>query len=504
MSWISLSALLCVALVSIGGEKPNIVVILADDMGYSDIGCYGGEIQTPHIDRLAQEGMRFRHFYNNAKCTTTRASLMSGRYPNRGAGALVPEEYVTLPQAMKLAGYRTILSGKWHLGHSKGSLPMDRGFDESYGLFDGCSSFFYPTDPDKPNFGKRYFGHNEKRITEFPDDFYATDAFTDHALGEIKKAIDAKQPYFLHLAYTAPHYPLHAPAEDIAKYKGRYAGGWEAMRQERYARMIKLGVIDTRVQLPPPDPRTEPWTGDDYQQRLMEIHAAMVDRMDQNIGRVLKLLDETGTADNTLIFFLSDNGASAENPRFDCVKGAEVGTRGSYRAIGPSWANACNTPFRKFKVHGHEGGMCTPCVVRWPSVIPENSWTDAVGHLIDFQPTLMSVAGLDPSADRAAGRNLPDGENLLPVLQGTERAREKPIFMEWVGNRAMRDGDWKITYWKNMKSWELFDLSKDRTELNDLSAVHPERFRQMTDQWDAWAMSTGVRMKKNPAKKKTK
>ncbi|MDZ8117476.1 arylsulfatase [Pontiella agarivorans] len=478
-----------------GSERPNIILILADDMGYSDIGCYGGEIETPNIDRLAEEGMRFRNFYNNSKCTTTRASLMSGRYPNRGKGGLLPQDCLTLPEAMKMAGYRTILSGKWHLGHRKGSLPIDRGFDESYGLFDGCSSFFYPTDPDKPNFGMRYFGHNEKRIIEFPDHFYATDAFTDHALEEIKKSIEAQQPYFLHLAYTAPHYPLHALPEDIAKYKGRYSKGWKVLREERYQRMIELGVIDSLVQLSPLDPKTEIWTGDAHYQRLMEIHAAMVDRMDQQIGRVLKLLDETGTAENTLIFFLSDNGASREWHNYDCVEQAEIGARGSYRSIGLNWANAANTPFRKFKLYGHEGGMCTPCVVRWPVTVPAGSWTDAVGHIIDFQPTFMTVAGLDPVEDIPVEKKPLDGETLVSVLQGEERNRDKPVFMEFAGNRAMLDGNWKIAYAKELKRWELFNLSEDRTELNDLSEAYPERLLHMSTQWNAWARNSGIKYK---------
>lgn len=484
-----LLALLLLVGGSLYADRPNIILILADDMGYSDIGCYGGEIHTPNIDRLASEGMRFRHFYNNSKCTTTRASLMTGCYPNRGNGGLMPKDRLTLAESMKLAGYRTILCGKWH---GCRDLPMNCGFDESYGLFAGCSSYFYPTDPDKPGYKPRYFGHNGKQITEFPDGFYSTDAFTDHALGEIKKSIDANQPYFLHLAYTAPHYPLHAWPEDIAKYKGCYKEGWDAMRKARYERMIKLGVIDSTVKLSPLDPESMPWTGDADQQRLMEIHAAMVDRMDQNIGRVLTLLDETGTADNTLIFFLSDNGASREVHQLDCIENAVVGARGSYRSIGPSWANACNTPFRKFKLYGHEGGMCTPCVVRWPGVTPSGKWTDSKAHLIDFEPTLMAVVGLDPVADVPAGKQALDGENVLTILQGHDREREHPIFMEFVGNRAMLDGDWKVAFMKQTKAWELFNLVEDRTELSDLSAEYPEKLKQMTDQWNAWAKTTGL------------
>lgn len=476
-------------------KRPNIILILTDDMGYSDIGCYGGEIETPNLDRLAQEGMRFRHFYNNSKCTTTRASIMSGRYPSRRGGNLVPQDHFTLAEAMKTAGYRTILSGKWHLGGSKDTLPMARGFDESYGLFDGCSSFFDPTGPDKPNYKMRYFGHNEKRITKFPDDFYATNAFTDHALGEIKKSIDAKQPYFLHLAYTAPHYPLHALPEDIAKYKGRYAQGWKVMRQERYQRMKELGVIGPDVKLAPFDERTEEWTGSEEQQRLMEVHAAMVDRVDQNIGRVLKLLDETGTAENTLIFFLSDNGADKNDLNYTYLDDAPIGAKGSYRSIGPSWANACNTPFRKFKQNGHEGGMCTPCVLRWPAQVSANSWNNSTAHIIDFQPTLMRIVGLNPVTDIPKGKKPLDGENMLPVLRGENRDRDKPLFMEWNKNRGVIDGDWKLAYGNRVRRWELFNLKDDRTEMNDLSAVYPERLAQMAKQWDAWAKATGLNAK---------
>ena len=421
---------------------------------------------------------------------------MSGRYPNRGKGGFMPKGNFTLAQAMKSAGYRTILSGKWHLGSGKGKRPMDRGFDESYGLFDGCSSYFNPAGPDKPNVKMRFFGHNDKRITEFPDDFYATNAFTDHALEEIEKALKANQPYFLHLAYTAPHYPLHALPEDIARYSGRYAKGWDALRESRYRRMIELGVIDSSVKLAPRDPKASPWTGDEEQQRLMEVHAAMVDRMDQNIGRVLKLLGDTNTAKNTLIIFLSDNGADRNGSDYSYLEDAEIGAKGSYRMIGLSWANACNTPFRKFKQNGHEGGMCTPCIVRWPEEVAAESWAESAVHLVDLMPTLMTAVGLDPREDIPRGKKPLDGENILSVLKGKERDRHKPIFMEWIGNRAMIDGDWKIAYDKSVKDWELFNLADDRTELNDLSEVFPERLKAMSDQWDVWAKSTGLMSEK--------
>ncbi|MDZ8117025.1 arylsulfatase [Pontiella agarivorans] len=481
-------------------NQPNIILIMADDMGYSDIGCYGGEIDTPNIDRLAAEGMRFRQFYNNAKCTTTRASLMSGLYPqlDKKGKPFLSDDMLTLPQAMKLAGYRTILSGKWHLGNSSGHLPIDRGFDESYGLFDGCCNFFDPARPIPTSKKKkvRWFGRNRTRITEFPADFYATDAFTDHALNEIRQAVAADQPYFLHLAYTAPHFPLHAKPVDIEKYKGRYAAGWAALRKERHQRMIELGIIAPDVKLSDADPEATAWTGRAEDQRLMEVYAAMIDCMDQNIGRVLSLLDETGTAENTVIFFLSDNGASAEDYDADYVKGAEIGSVDSYRVVHPSWANAQNTPFRKFKLNGHEGGICTPFIVRWPGNVQAGSWNDSVAHIIDIEPTLMKLAGLDPNTDVPAGKRPLEGEVFLAAFSGERIERSKPFFMEFKGNRAVRDGDWKAAYFNKTKKWELFNLAQDRSECVDLAADYPEKLKALTGAWDQWAEKHGRTGKK--------
>lgn len=489
-------------------ERPNIILIMADDMGYSDIGCYGGEIDTPNIDRLASEGMRFRQFYNNAKCTMSRASLMTGLYPiqDKKGKTELADDMFTLPQAMQQAGYRTILSGKWHLGNTRGHLPADRGFDESYGLFDGCANFFNPARPIPGTKGKtRWFGQNRERITEFPNDFYATDAFTDHALHEIKRAVSADQPYFLHLAYTAPHFPLHAKPADIAKYKGRYKDGWAALRQERHQRMIQMGVIAPDVALSPADPTARVWTGSAEDQQLMEVYAAMVDCMDQNIGRILDLLEQTGTLDHTLILFLSDNGASAEEYDGDYVKGAEIGTVDSYRVAHASWANAQNTPFRKFKLCGHEGGTCTPFIVRWPGKVNEEAWNDSVVHIIDLQPTLMQIAGLNPVTDIPAGKRALEGEVFLSAFSGQEFLRTTPLFMEFKGNRAMRDADWKAAYVKDSNRWELFHLTEDRSEVNDVSGAHPEKLKHMSDAWSLWsAAHTAKRVVRSEDGKKNK
>lgn len=476
--------------------KPNVILIMADDLGYSDVGCYGSEIDTPNIDRLAEEGIRFRQFYNNAKCTTTRASLLSGCYPERGTqgNQLWDDQILCIGQAMKLGGYRTILTGKWHLGMGG---PNAWGFDESYGLLGGCSDSFEPT------IRGLKFGHNAQLIKEFPEDFYLTEAYADHAIAQIKKAVDAGQPYFLHLAFQAPHWPVQARPEDHEQYKGKYAEGWDALRKSRYQRMIELGVIDPEVKLSPLDPGTKQWTGAKKDQVTMELHAAMVDCMDQNIGRILALLDETGTADDTLVIFLSENGASAESPKTKSVGDPVPGKKGSYLSCGASWANAQCTPFRKYKKYGHEGGQCTPCIMRWPKQVKPGTWTDNVAHIIDLQPTLMGMAGLDPQADLPEGKRAFDGESILSLLNGQSFVREQPLFFEWVGNRAIRDGDWKAAYMKSSGKWELFNIAEDRTELNDVSAMHPERLDQMTREWSNWATEHGVPQGKSRVSKKS-
>ena len=488
--------------------KPNILLIMADDMGYSDIGCYGSEIATPNIDRLAHEGLRFRQFYNNSKCMTTRASITTGLYPQRDNGKIemLDDSMFTIADAMNKAGYYTFLSGKWHLGASKGHRPIDRGFQEFYGLMDGCSNFFNPVQPD-PKFkgGKvRVFGHNDKLIKNFPSDYYATDAFTDHAIAQIKKSVAEKKPFFGHITYTAPHYPLHAKPEDIVKYKGLYKDGWHSLRKQRYQRMIEMGVIDKSLKLSPQDPRMSKWDSrknKDWDQSLMEVYAAMVDSMDQNIGRILNTLDDTGTSENTLVLFISDNGGCAEMPGGDNNISHIPGTKEFYTACGPSWAIAQNTPFKRYKANMHEGGICTPCIIRWPAKIKANTWTKAIAHIIDLQPTCMAIAGLDPVNAIPSGKRQLDGENILALLEGKEFKRKKPLFFQYGKTRALRDGEWKAVY---EDKWMLFNISEDRTELNDLAAKYPERMTAMIKSWEAWAKNTGVPTKTKKSKKKKK
>ncbi len=505
----TLSALLLLAVsaFSTAADRPNIIVIMADDLGFSDIGCYGGEIQTPNLDRMAAEGLRFTQFYNNAKCTTTRASLLSGMYP-RGNGSAIPLDMPTIGEAMRAAGYQTALSGKWHLGSKAPQRPFDRGFDEFYGLMDGGCNFFNPAQPDPPSKGGklRVFGRNDELIREFPKNFYTTDAFAGHTIETIKRFHGTGQPFFIHLAFTAPHYPLHALPEDIAKYRGKFKMGWEEMRRQRHARQIAMGLLDSKWALSPTDAKSYDWAGanQDWEDLRMATYAAMVDRMDQNIGKVLATLKELGIDEKTMVLFLSDNGGCSEEPggRDDTQ---QPGLAGTYTAVGPAWGWAQNAPFRRYKSWVNEGGISTPLIVRWPGKVQAGTMTGAVGHIIDVLPTCLDLAGADyPAEFRGKPTASVEGRSLLPVLQGGSRAGHDAIFWEWAGNGAMRQGQWKLV-WDTLnkaRQWELYDIAEDRTELHDLAAQQPERVTAMRASYEAWAKATQRAMPGEPRKKK--
>ncbi len=490
------------------GSRPNIILIMCDDMGWSDIGCYGGEVRTPHLDRLAAEGLRFRQFYNNAKCTTTRASLVTGLYPRRGKGGLLRRNMVTLGEALKLAGYQTVLSGKWHLGKGKDTHPFHRGFDEFYGLLDGCSNFFNPVQPDPKYKGGRIrsFGHNDKAVKEFPKDYYTTDAFTDHAIETIGKYVEKKRPFFLHLTYTAPHYPLHALPDDIANYRGKYLKGWDVMRKKRYERQLAMGLIDKdRYPLSETDSRSYDWekSNKKFEDHRMAVYAAMIDRMDQNIGKLMAALKQHQVDDNTIVIFFSDNGGCAEEPGGRDPKKRNPGPADDYVAVGPAWGWAQNAPFKRYKVWMHEGGINTPCIVRWPNRVPSGKITDEVGHIIDIMPTFLELAGLDYPKQYEGNQILPcEGKSLVPVLLGSKRKGHKELYWEFAGNRAARQGDWKLTWDKIKKKWELFDMSTDRTETRDVSGSQQELTNELKAKWFQWAKETGLKVK--PTKKKKK
>lgn len=481
------------------GSRPNIVLIMADDMGFSDIGCYGGEVDTPNLNRMAKEGVRFKQFYNNAKCTTTRASLVTGLYP-RPKGGLLKKNMVTIGEVMREAGYATSLSGKWHLGAGATTHPFHRGFDRYYGLLDGCCNFFDPTIQDPPFKGSRIrkFGHDDQPVTEFPDDYYTTDAFTDHAVASIEQFTNAGTPFFVHVCYTAPHYPLHAKPKDIAKYRGKYMMGWEELRKQRHERQLAMGLLDPNWVLSGTDSKSYDWeaSNKEWEDLRMAVYAAMIDSMDQNIGRILRTLDEAGVADNTLIMFLSDNGGCAEEPGGRNTQ-AIPGPKDFYTAVGPAWGWAQNAPFRRYKSWVHEGGISTPFIARWPKVIKGNTMTNEVAHLIDLMATCVDIGKAEYPKTYKGNEILPlEGLSIAPILRGEKRQGHETLCWEWSGNRAIRQGKWKLVWDKLVKEWELYDVVGDRTEMTNLAASAPKRTEAMAEDWFTWADRTGVRYKR--------
>jgi len=482
--------------------RPNIILIMVDDMGWSDIGCYGGEVQTPNLDQLAAEGMRFTQFYNNAKCTTTRASIVTGLWP-RPEGDLLKTNMVTLGEVLGDAGYATALSGKWHLGNSETTHPFHRGFQEYYGLLDGCCNFFNPLQPDPEYKGGRIrkFGHNDQPVKLFPKNYYMTDAFTDHAIETIKKNVQSNpnRPFFQHITYTAPHYPLHAKPEDIAKYKGKFMMGWEKMREQRYERQLAMGLIDgERYQLTPTDSDAYDWESADqeFEDHRMAVYAAMVDSVDQNIGRLLQALKELQVDDNTLICFLSDNGGCAEEPGGRNPEERNAGPGDDYVAVGPSWGWAQNAPFRRHKSWLQEGGSNTPMIAWWPGKVEANSITEEPGHIIDFMATFVEMAETKYPKKRNGESILPlEGKSLLPIFAGKKRRGHRYMAWEWSGNRAYREGDMKVVWDKLVKEWELYNLSTDRTESFNLAQSQPETTQRLVKAWHDWAEETGTRVR---------
>lgn len=488
--------------------RPNIILIMCDDMGWSDIGCYGGEVQTPALDRMASEGVRFTQFYNNAKCTTTRASIVTGLYPRHGGKGsnLLDEHMVTFGEVLRAAGYQTALVGKWHLGSKAPHRPYDRGFDEYYGLMDGCCNYFNPARPD-PKFkgGRvRVFGHNDQLITEFPDDFYTTDAFTDHAIKTVRRFVKSDKPFFLHLTYTAPHYPLHARSEDIEKYRGKFAMGWDRMREQRYQRQIDMGLIDPKIYpLSQGDPKRYDWEASNqaWEDVRMATYAAMITSMDQNVGRLMATLKELGIDQETVVLFLSDNGGCSEEPGGPGLQRNPVEAPGSvstYMTVGPAWGWAQNAPFKRYKANTHEGGVRTPFIARWPGKIKANTIERQPGHIIDFMATFIELAGAKYPEVYQGKRIIPiEGKSLLPVFLGQQREPHENLMWHWAGNRAIRAGDWKAVWEKRERKWKLYHLAIDQTETKDVAAAHPEMVNTLAARWRRWADMTGVKYSDN-------
>ena len=512
---LALAIALCVVETT-ADARPNIILIMCDDMGFSDIGCYGGEVETPHLDRLASEGMRFTQFYNNAKCTTTRASLLTGLYPRFGKTGHLRENMITLGEGLKLAGYRTSLSGKWHLMKTSGAKksevgswyqdfdrmthPYFRGFERYYGLLDGGCNFFNPVQPDPPYKGGRIrsFGMDDQAVTAFPKDYYTTEAFTDHAIASIREFADSDQPFFVHLTYNAPHYPLQARPKDIAKYRGRYRDGWDVMRRERWKRQQRMGLTDSSWTFSEGDRRAYDWTGADheFEDHRMAVYAAMIDSMDQNIGRLRRALEEEGVAKNTLILFHSDNGGCAEEPGGRNPTVRVPGPKEDYVAVGPSWGWAQNVPFRKYKSWVHEGGITTPLIAWWPGQVPAGTINRSVAHIIDFMPTFLELAGASYPKSYKGRRLIPvEGKSMAALLSGGSRTGHDSIAWYWARNRAIREGDWKLVWDNGVRKWELYDLSQDRCETRDIAATNPNRVASMSERYRDWAEEMELKLK---------
>ena len=500
-------------------DRPNIVLIMADDMGYSDLGCYGGEIRTPNLDCLAEGGLRFTHFYNNGLCVPTRASLLTGLYPGQvtredGGPSLRDCGNVTIAEVLRDAGYRTLMVGKWHNGHQPHELPVRRGFERYWGLLSGCSNYFNPgvrrTDEPEPAHKRpgntRPWGEGGTVVHPFtpPDrSFYTTDAFTDHALQFLDRYGREERPFFLYLAHCAPHFPMQAWPEDIQTYRGRYLAGWDEIRRRRYQGLLDLGLIEPRWGLSPADERAPWWHSLDeakkqYWDLTMAVYAAMVDRMDQGVGRITDKTRELGLEENTLVIFLSDNGGCGET--IHRTPDVPPGPVDSYHTVDAAWANVSNTPFRLFKAFDHEGGIATPMIAHWPRVIKGGGQvTRAVGHVLDFMPTFAELADAD-YPDGADGEHvLPmEGRSLGPVLRGESSGEPRTLFWSVHGARAVRDGKWKLvtrgparrcsttTIPAGHEGWELYDMEADRCELNDLARRFPARVRDMERQFDVW------------------
>jgi arylsulfatase len=497
--------------------RPNIILIMVDDMGYSDIGSYGSEINTPNLDRLAKEGMRFKEFYNNSICAPTRASLITGQYPHRaGVGyfdvdlglpayqGYLNKQSLTFGEVLRQAGYSTLLSGKWHVGNDSLAWPNQRGFDQFYGIIGGGANYFN-TDP-MPLMGRQYpvvLIENNKRLNPERDSYYFTDEIGGHAVKFLDEQNKTAKPFFLYVAFTAPHWPLHALPEDIAKYKGKYDNGWDELRKERHARQIELGIVspDTKIADHDDLPLWDHLTFDE--QKLwasrMEVYAAMIDRMDQNVGKILTKLQQLKKDDNTIIIFISDNGAEGGTytlgGRGKRLNSGPVGTSGSFDYIYKHWAQVSNTPLRAYKNNMHEGGISSPLIAWYPKQIKANTVVRGTGHLIDLAPTFYDLAKAKyPANFNGLTTHSLVGKSLVPVLTGvvTEVNRNEPIFWERAGNRAVRKGKWKLVSDGDKNKWELYDLEKDRGETTDVAAENPQVVRELAFDYVQWAARTGV------------
>ena len=490
-------------------ELPNIILISVDDMGWSDLGCYGSEISTPNIDKLAEEGVRFTQFHNTSKCFPSRACLLTGVYAQQSG---YDKSYsdplknaVTLGEVLRESGYITLWSGKHHGLEN----PIYRGFDHYYGLKDGACNHFNPGEqrsgegkPARKSWGaevaKRAWCIDSLMFAPYTPtekDFYTTDYFTHYAVDWLESYQVDERPLFLYMAYTAPHDPLMAWPEDILKYKGRYDEGYEAIRQKRYARQLEMGLIDQSYQLSEATYFNWDTLGQELKLdeiRKMEVYAAMIDRLDQNVGRLLKTLEETGRAENTLILFVSDNGASAEMVNLVDDYGV-IGSMTLWSSLGPQWANVSNTPFRYFKNYSYEGGINTPLIAHWPGNIQPRSFSRFPGHFIDIMATLVDLSGAEyPDVFNGEQITPMQGESLLPAFKGETAARSNPLFWEWSRGQAVRYGNWKLVRWGKENPWDLYNISLDPTETDNLATTFQDTVMFLEKSFQEWKKEMGV------------
>ena len=532
-------------------NRPNVIVILADDMGFSDPGCFGGEIRTPNIDGLASQGLRVAQFYNMARCCPTRAALLTGLYPHQaGIGAMnqdlhkpayqgeLNDSGVTMAEVLRDAGYHTGMVGKWHLCHlniagagpkraramldfesdepiseSKKNWPCNRGFEEHWGTIPGVENYYDP------------YGlvHNQETIKPDTPDFYYTDFITDHAVKLVDGYAADTKPFFMYVAYTAPHWPLQAREADVQKYAQTYSVGWDAIRQARFDKQVAMGLVDKQWGLSPRafnvnlndgESRVGPWDGapaKQWQARRMAVYAAMIEDLDRGVGRIMTELSAKGLDNNTMVIFLSDNGACQEQVQpgwYDIPNQERDGTpiaignksklmpgpQEVYQSYGPAWANASNTPFRRFKHFTEEGGISAPFIVRWPAVVKRTGEIEhqQVGHVIDLMPTILDVAGAGyPKAFHGKAITPEEGIDLAPLFKGGPAIERPALCWEHEGNRAARLGDWKLVA-AHGEPWKLFNMIHDRTELHDVASEHPEKVQELHEAYDAWVKRCGV------------
>jgi arylsulfatase len=556
------ATLLSIVFVTLSGSaaakdasRPNVVLIMSDDMGYSDIGCYGGEIKTPNLDRLAENGLRFTQFYNTARCCPTRAALLTGVYQHQaGIGLMTGDSGLpgyrgelgrnvfSIAEALGTAGYRNYMSGKWHVTRHtrpqgpKDNWPLQRGFDKFYGTIIGAGSFF---DPATLCRGNTFITPvNDPKYQ--PKTYYYTDAISDNAVTYLTEHTkeSPEKPFFLYVAYTAAHWPMHALPEDIAKYKGKYDDGFAPIRAQRLKRLKELGLVDSATELSPQSDDWEQVKDKPWERRNMEVYAAMIDNMDQGIGRIVSELERQGKLDNTLIMFLQDNGGCAEGfgrytpkrPYRTDYKplgrdglqtkiwppmqtrdgralrvgpGVMAGPEDTFIGYGRGWANVSNTPFREYKHFAHEGGISTPLVVHWPDGMAKErrgKLQRQPGHVIDIMATCVDAGGVEYPKKFADHDIIPvEGVSLKPTFSGKELQRKDAIYFEHHLNCAIRDGDWKLVRYgqtgrnSNLRAWELYNMADDRVELHNLANEHPQKVQQLAAKWEAWAQRAKVK-----------